>query len=468
MMAQEQTETFLRCWIYPRDPPSAQPYHVARPILDRGSRIATASAPPAAHVDDVLEYLSQCIDPHQPLQTVPHGAQRWSEVAQVVLPIPIEIRCSLPYDLRRGVWEPYMIPRAIPLLHHDLITARIILPRNTPAAEAQRRIREASDLNEMWQLLIFAHQWVVLSFELPHRVRQRLRQLERMQSQQRGGMRRSPDPRTQFIGAAQQRAHECVPQANPLTIAALLRAEHKSVGALLNCRTPEQVKHCLTAVYRRAGLPPPASEQQHTPPSQPTDESAAQPSTQLADIAEWMKQLMETMTNHTASMTALMQMQMESSTSGDALEIKNNLLSFRVAQQTELDELKASIQTIANKMSRWENEGIPIRHGPVENISENARQRERSAPYGRDHPVQHEQEVAPTPQTPHRTTRAAQDVTTPRISVPSTPTEPVTQPYLAQSEPASASEDQPVASVLHEFQRRSEAARALQPFRSGQ
>ena len=239
----EEDEESIRCWIYPRDPPLGQPVLLPRPILDQGRRVGRILSPALCHVDDVLHHASQTIQPHQPLEVVPWGAQRWGEVAQVIIQPPIPLRCSLPYDLRRGTWEPYMVPRVVPLLHRDVLTARVILPRNMHVSAAQRRIRDASDdLHELWNLITVGNQWLILSFDVPERIMERMRQLEEMQRVPRGGMPRHQDPRQQVAGFAQQRAQECVPQANPLTVAALLRSEHKSISSILNCRTPEQVK----------------------------------------------------------------------------------------------------------------------------------------------------------------------------------------------------------------------------------
>ena len=60
-----------------------------------------------------------------------------------------------------------------------------------------------------------------------------------------------------MIGWAQDRVARELPQLNQRTVRMLLRAEARTVSAVLHCKSTIQLKEVMMAAYRRAGMVPP-------------------------------------------------------------------------------------------------------------------------------------------------------------------------------------------------------------------
>ena len=72
----------------------------------------------------------------------------------------------------------------------------------------------------------------------------------------RGGARpeRPPQPRAAMLVWAEDKVQREVPGLNVLTVRMLLKAEQRTVSAVLHSRSPSQTREVLIAAYRRAGL----------------------------------------------------------------------------------------------------------------------------------------------------------------------------------------------------------------------
>ena len=180
---QDVAEGRFWIWRYPSDPPSAQPAMLRRYMHAGPTRLAEVWAPAQTGVGDILDELERRVQPHEPLQVVPHHAKVWLDVLQVQMPEKVVMDGDLMWDLREGKWEPYQMPRIVPLLHKDVITAKFILPRKATQAEVQDRVSAAAENHELWQVHVLGHQWLVVAMPLPQRLKMRLRDLAKV----RGG-----------------------------------------------------------------------------------------------------------------------------------------------------------------------------------------------------------------------------------------------------------------------------------------
>ena len=73
----------------------------------------------------------------------------------------------------------------------------------------------------------------------------------------RGGVRgqsRPHEPRAVMITWAQDKVRREVPGLNPLTVTMLLKAEQRTISAVLHAKSPNQTREVIGAAYRRAGL----------------------------------------------------------------------------------------------------------------------------------------------------------------------------------------------------------------------
>ena len=123
------------------------------------------------------------------------------------------------------------------------------------------------------------------------------------------------EPRSAVIAWSLDRALRCLPHANPQTVATLLRAQFRCATSIMAARSDSQVRECLTAAYRRAGLPAPATtaseqQQQQAQDEQPPQQSEEAPEGPAISLdRERGASLIQTMTTQTQIMTELMQSQ---------------------------------------------------------------------------------------------------------------------------------------------------------------
>ena len=138
--------------------------------------------------------------------------------------------------------------------------------------------------------------------------------------QPRAGARNSrpnmQDHRTQMIAWAMDKISRRFPHYNQSTVLMLLKAESRTVTAMLNCRSDIQLADVICAAYRRAGLQPPsaqaassaASTRRHQDEDGHQSDSASEgpPPPQQADLPEQMPWLpaIEALTSACAQSTA--------------------------------------------------------------------------------------------------------------------------------------------------------------------
>ena len=93
----------------------------------------------------------------------------------------------------------------------------------------------------------------------------------------RGGMKheKMPDPKTAMRGFAIQKIEKDAPVAIGPTMTMLLKAETRTITAILNAKSAAQTKEVITAAFRRAGLPSPfrGSAHEETQPSSSSSSS---------------------------------------------------------------------------------------------------------------------------------------------------------------------------------------------------
>ena len=91
----------------------------------------------------------------------------------------------------------------------------------------------------------------------------------------RGGRPDPNQPRTAMMTWAANRIAREAPEI-PANIAnTLLRAEGRNITAVLNARSPQQVRQIMQAAMRRAGIPTNAAQQDTPPPEEPQQQQAS-------------------------------------------------------------------------------------------------------------------------------------------------------------------------------------------------
>ena len=372
----EHGQPTMWVWVYPRDPPSAQPNLVKRRLMYGPERIADIWAPGATIAGEVLDEVEQRIHPHAPITPEPYEAQTWGMILQAKMPDKVESQCDDQWDLRKGAYEPFQSARVIPLLHKDIVTARFIVPRRLTPMQAQDRISAAADNTELWQLHVLGHQWVVIAMPLPARLKHGLRDLHlfeesgktHMPKYPRAGVRRQAaaaphEPRAAIQAWAVQKAREVVPEADTRTLSTILKAEYKTASAILHCNSEAQARHAILAAYRRSGLPEPAElaaalegHQQHA---------------QAEVTNEWLANMMVTMTQQTVIMTQLHELQAANATSQETQKMGEVMKTAISQQQAQIAGMQQAISQLANRLGGWETNpppGVPSRppHGAPE------------------------------------------------------------------------------------------------------
>ena len=357
------TEYNITCWLHPGDFPPAQPNLMKKEILEEGVVISSVWAPARVRTRDILRYLHTKLHPAYPFRVVPAQAEYWETVQHVLAPERVTILAPLTFELRTGLWEYFQPVRVVPLLQQDQVTARILLPRPLSPSIAADRVAAAADFDQHWTLHMLGSQWLVVNQRLPEHLYRIIRQGAPGRRYLRGGGRKSNapriDPRRACVGWAAQRIGEVVPAANSQTVNMLLRGEFKLATAIMQCRTTEQVRHCLAAAYRRSGLSPPPG----TPgaPSQPeqTGDGESYNIGATDGMHAWLGQMAATLTRQTEIMTIVTKQQMEAPNRSDlgSMDIKYE----QRAEETmkALQDMSTTIDKLVTKMDHWETYFLP-------------------------------------------------------------------------------------------------------------
>ena len=65
------------------------------------------------------------------------------------------------------------------------------------------------------------------------------------------------DPKRVMMGWAEQKIRDEAPEAQGKTMSMIMRAEPRTVTAIMHAKSPTQTKEVITAAFKRAGLPSP-------------------------------------------------------------------------------------------------------------------------------------------------------------------------------------------------------------------
>ena len=110
----------------------------------------------------------------------------------------------------------------------------------------------------------------------------------------RGGARAErpiQQPRAVMIAWAEDKVRRELPTLNPLTVTMLLKAEQRTMSAVLHTRSAAQTREVMAAAYRRAGL-----RIDQPQPSSPQQQQQAAPVMPTADVANLMQNVDHIMT----------------------------------------------------------------------------------------------------------------------------------------------------------------------------
>ena len=171
----------------------------------------------------------------------------------------------------------------------------------------------------------------------------------KLQRQQRGGAKKIPqdkerDPKQRMISWANDKVQEHAPQVMGPTLNMLMRAETRTVTALLNSKNQHQTKEIITAAYRRAGLDPPFG-------------APKQSSSQLSSAFE--TDFIKAMTNQ-----AIITQQIAEALSEIPKKEKHDMMDkfMRDTQEsyiTAVKSLSEAIQKLEQRIESWETTFLP-------------------------------------------------------------------------------------------------------------
>ena len=239
-----------------------QPRRMLKPIMDGDKVVGRAYAAEPARADDVLRDIEVQILPRSPLWTQPRRAQTWGQIEAIFVPSPPVIRCLRPLDVRDGRWELYQQCRYVPIIQEGLVRGTIVASRETTIQQLQMRVDMTAAADRLWRVMALTHNdWCVVSQVLPHDLREDLDELEFLRAQHRGGAKHARDsqrdPKQHMMAWATDKVQRRVPCAVGPTLTMLMKAEARTITALMNSKSETQTKEIISAAYRRAGLTAP-------------------------------------------------------------------------------------------------------------------------------------------------------------------------------------------------------------------
>ena len=226
-----------------------------------------------------------------------------------------------------------------------------------------------------------------------------------------GAKRRAPDltdPRSVMIVWAQDKA-ERETDFVPATIAMLLKAEFRTVKAVLSCKSQRQTHEVIAAAMKRAGLQPKkhkgreskaeesekgdtsdSPEPEQAPPTPPvTSEQPILPSMNLQDQLNTLTFLLG---NQVQLMDQWMQHSSQSSQTSEYMSMLNVLQLHNKAQEEAIRSLASAIQKTEERISHWETTILPhiidriedIQPHPVSPASSASQPEELMVPYAKE------------------------------------------------------------------------------------
>ena len=160
------------------------------------------------------------------------------------------------------------------------------------------------------------------------------------------------DPRTMMLSWAKDKVLEKMPELNPATVHFLLRAENRTVGAILNAKSSIQVKEVIYAAWKRAGLDengrPPTHESADHRLAQPGGQPIPQPSSEVSQLLH----VVQAQSMEVRQLLAVIQSQ---PTQQDYIALVATLQQQGDAQTQAMKALTDLIGKMESRVEHWEN-----------------------------------------------------------------------------------------------------------------
>ena len=298
----DHEDNTLECFVWPRSADVPRPPTLSKPLMLKGERVAQVTAFEEASPADVLAQLHAKVKPIRPLKCLPPQAETWRKVDYVVVTFTEAVRDTY-YDLRKWPLEYLRKPFFVPVLHRGSQIDTLILPEEITVQDANRRVTNAPAANYTWMLVVIGDTWTVYSNFLADETRNALenydylreenawlrareaarrdpditeRDLEAMIEDEemefendqdddedltvtRGGAKRprqqeAIDPRMAMHAWALDKAERETEGVSSATLSMLLKAEFRTIRAVLSTRQTSQTCAVIAAALRRAGL----------------------------------------------------------------------------------------------------------------------------------------------------------------------------------------------------------------------
>ena len=392
----------------PRGYPPAQEEAVSKVVIDDHNPVGYIWADPRASVQSVLRTIRKDLAIVVEIVFQPENVDVWGNVERLLFsPMP-EICASFYKDLRIDRWELYQLPREIPIMRNGKVEQFLVVPSVLDPATVQFRLDNWNPIKYHYFLsLVDVDNWVVIRRSHPQRVRLELLAHRTMVHDmvQRAGQRNglSPfmddadplyqplvhgpliragvrhqrvnvaDPRSAMLIWAQQRIARDLPHANHTAIATLLRAENRTVCAVLNARSTLQVQEAVEAAWRRAGLPgvavprrapepsvPPADgdEAEHGPRSREVDQVSHDPqhSEVVRVLPPHLQQMTDALFRQTVSIQNILGVLQAQPTVHDFMNMMNAMQLQSNAQVQAITEFAQALARVEALMAQLQGE----------------------------------------------------------------------------------------------------------------
>ena len=270
----------VRARALPASPTPAQ-QEVARPVYTSLEYIGRVKAHPDCRIEDVVEELQRKLVIHGPIRPDPRNATTWRDTDWLLFP-PRTCIPLMSYSLLvRNIWEQFQDMRRVPVMSEGRLMTHVVLPQSVSLAEAEKRCERWAGWkyavilvalgSYSWILHIRRHAEILITSYLTMRAAQGIpnheedensdelheQDIEDMRRYLRGGARGRMDHRSMMITWARDRIDKEAPEYAGPTSDMILKAEARVVGALLNARSPAQVKDVISSAWRRANLQAP-------------------------------------------------------------------------------------------------------------------------------------------------------------------------------------------------------------------
>ena len=284
IMPASVTSTRIRSRALPSSPTAAQ-VEVARPVYTRLDHyVGRIKAHPTCLVEEIIEELHRKYMIHGQIQPDPRNASTWQEVDWIMFPPREPVGLMRYATLFDNIWEKFQHIRQIPVLQSGRVSTHVVMPQELSLREAQRRVERWAGWRFAANIVtIGSQEWVLHLTRLPQniinayiliRAVQGIPQeegdyeleevheedIENLRYFMRGGARGAADHRAMMLTWAKDIIDREAPEFAGPTSDLLLKAEGRTVSALLNARSPAQVRDVISSAWKRAHIQIPQSQ----------------------------------------------------------------------------------------------------------------------------------------------------------------------------------------------------------------